>query len=433
MPLDELSEPSESAPAVDPAQNGDYHATEPAMPPVRPIRPWYVAIVGLVIVAGATFAVVHGISARARTGTALKTWTNAQAVPVVALVQPQPDTQARQITLPGTIQAFFSAPIYPRVTGYVKSWSADIGAHVTKGQELAEIDTPDLDQQLMQAQANLASAVTAEQLAAVTASRWAQLLKDQFVSQQDENNKVSDALSKHSAVMAAQASVGQLEAFQRYKHIVAPFDGIVTARRIDIGDLVSAGSSGAPLFQISDVHKVRIYVQVPQAFATELRPGLKATLAMPQYPDQHFPATLVTTANAFSEASRTVQVELQADNPDDKLWPGTFTEVSFQLPPPHDVLRIPETALVLDARGIRVALLGPGNRVMFRKIELGRDLGNEAEVLGGLSPANQVIDSPPEWLSEGDLVKVADQPQQRVAIADTNGKRQDASSDGTSQ
>lgn len=417
MSLDELSDPNQPAPDADPALSGDHHATEPGMPPIRPIRLGRLTVVGLVVAAAAIFAVVHGISVRAQSETALKTWTDAQAVPTVALVQPKPDTRARQITLPGTIQAFFSAPIYPRVTGYVKSWSADIGAHVTKGQELAEIDTPDLDQQLIQAQANLASAVTAEQLAAVTAGRWSQLAKDQYVSQQDENNKVSDALSKHQAVLAAQANVGQLEAFQRYKHIVAPFDGIVTARRTDIGDLVSAGSAGAPLFQVSDVHKVRIYVDVPQAFAAELHPGLKATLAVPQYPNQHFEAMLVTTANAFSEASRTVQVELQADNPDDKLWPGTFTEVSFQLPPANNVLRIPETALVLDAKGVRVALLGSGDRVTFRTIELGRNLGNEAEVLSGLSPGDQVIDAPPEWLSEGDVVKVADQPQPRVAMA----------------
>ena len=417
MSLDELSDPNEPAPGADPALNGDDHATEPPMPPIRRIRPWRLAVVGLVVAAAAIFAVVHGISVRAQSETALKTWTAAQAVPTVALVQPKPDTRERQITLPGTIQAFYSAPIYPRVTGYVKAWNVDIGAHVTKGQELAEIDTPDLDQQLIQAQANLASAVTAEQLAAVTAGRWSQLAKDQYVSQQDENNKVSDALSKHSAVLAAQASVGQLEAFQHYKHIVAPFDGIVTARRTDIGDLVSAGSAGDPLFQVSDVHKVRIYVQVPQAFAAELHPGLKATLAIPQYPDRHFDATLVTTANAFSENSRTVQVELQADNADDKLWPGTFTEVSFELPPASNVVRIPATALVLDANGVRVALLGPGDKVAFQKIELGRNLGNEAEVLTGLSPGDQVINSPPEWLSEGDAVKVEHQPQPRVAMA----------------
>jgi RND family efflux transporter MFP subunit len=403
---------SQSSP--DPGESGTTAASksppdrDEADPPIPVIRPWRLGFVALLIAAAAAVAVVHGISARAHTETDLKIWTDAQSIPTVSVVEPSSDRQARQITLPGTIQAFYSAPIYARVTGYVKSWSTDIGAHVTKGQELAEIDTPDLDQQLIQAQANLASAVAADQLAAVTANRWSRLLTSQTVSQQDENEKESDALSKQAAVQAAEANVGQLEAFQHYKHIVAPFDGIVTARRVDIGDLVSAGSAGDALFRISDLHKVRIYVQVPQAFAAQMRPGLKATLALPQYPDEPFQATLVTTSNSFDEASRTVQVELQADNSDNKLWPGSFTEVAFKLPAATNVLRVPATALVLDANGVRVALLAGNSKVTFRAIKLGRDLGDQAEVLSGLSSSDKLIDSPPEWLSEGDEVKVAD-------------------------
>ena len=389
----------------DPGETGGHAPAEPAPhhedadAPVPAIRPWRIGVVGILVAAAAIVAVVHGISARAHTETDLKLWANAQAVPTVALVAPTADRRQRQITLPGTIQAFYSAPIYARVTGYVKSWNTDIGAHVTKGQELAEIDTPDLDQQLIQAQANLASAVDADQLAAVTATRWSRLLTSQTVSQQDENEKASDALSKRAAVEAAEANVGQLEAFQGYKRIVAPFDGIVTARRADIGDLVSAGNAGDALFQISDVHKVRIYVQVPQAFAAQMQPGLKATLAVPQYPDETFQATLVTTANAFDVASRTVQVELQADNSADKLWPGSFTEVAFQLPAAANVLRVPATALVLDANGVRVALLGGDGKVTFRAIKLGRDLGDQAEVLSGLSPSDR-LDQQPSGMAE---------------------------------
>jgi RND family efflux transporter MFP subunit len=403
---------SQSSP--EPGESGTTAASKPrpdreeADRPIPAIRPWRLGFVGLLIAAAAAIAVVHGISARARTETDLKIWTDAQSIPTVSVVEPSSDRQARQITLPGTIQAFYSAPIYARVTGYVKSWSTDIGAHVTKGQELAEIDTPDLDQQLIQAQANLASAVAADQLAAVTANRWSRLLTSQTVSQQDENEKESDALSKQAAVQAAEADVGQLEAFQHYKHIVAPFDGIVTARRVDIGDLVSAGSAGDALFRISDLHKVRIYVQVPQAFAAQMRPGLEATLTLPQYPEEPFQAALITTSNSFDEASRTVQVELQADNPDNKLWPGSFTEVAFKLPAATNVLRVPATALVLDANGVRVALLRGDSKVTFRAIKLGRDLGDQAEVLSGLSSSDKLIDSPPEWLSEGDEVKVAD-------------------------
>jgi RND family efflux transporter MFP subunit len=381
--------------------------TAVAVPAVRPRRPGRLVIVGAVVAAAAVAAVVHGISARARTETQLATWTNAQAVPTVVVVQPEANTLPRNITLPGTIQAFFTAPIYARVPGYVKSWNSDIGAKVAKGQELAEIDAPDLDQQLAQMQANLASAAAADQLAAITAVRWHQLLGYQTVSQQAENEKVSDALSKHAAMQAVQANLGQLEAMEKFKHIVAPFDGIVTARHTDIGDLVNAGSSGTALFQISDVSKVRIYVEVPQAFASELRAGLQASLSIPQYPDRTFDATLVSTANSFSEASRTVMVQLQADNPSNKLWPGAFTEVSFHLPADADVLRVPSTALVFSPHGAQIAVLGTDDKVAFKTVKLGRNLGNDAEVLAGLSLTDRVIDSPPEWLSEGDLVRLA--------------------------
>jgi RND family efflux transporter MFP subunit len=375
---------------------------------VRPIRKGRLAIVGLIAAAGAVAAAVNGISARAHNETELVTWTNAQAVPTVAVVQAKQEDQVRSITLPGTIQAFYAAPIYPRVTGYVKSWSTDIGAKVHKGQELAEIDTPDLDQQIAQAQANVANAYAANQLASTTAKRWHQLLGYQTVSQQDEDEKASDAISKHAALQAAMASLGQLVALGAYKQVKAPFDGIVTARRTDIGDLVTPGSSGQPMFQISDVHKVRIYVQVPQAFSAELHPGIKATLSMPQYPGRTFDATLVTTSNAFAEASRTVQVQLQADNPDDRLWPGTFTEVSFKLPADSNVLRLPATALLFDAHGTRVAVVGNGDKVAFKTVKLGRNLGNNAEILSGITTADRVIDSPPEYLGTGDAVRLAE-------------------------
>ena len=402
----------DAPPALPPDAPTDHHdaphlETAERHGPKRP-RPWAMAIAGVVVVAAAVAAVVNGISARAHTEVALTTWANAQATPTVDVVRPEANTAARQITLPGTIQAYFTAPIYARVSGYVKGWNADIGARVTKGQELAEIDTPDLDQQFAQAQANLASAVATDKLAATTAGRWHQLLGYETVSQQSENEKASDALSKHAAVQAAQANVGQLQAMEGFRHIVAPFDGIVTARRTDVGNLVNAGNSaGNALFQVSDVHKVRIYVQVPQAYAAELKPGLRASLSLPQYPDQAFDATLVSTANSFAEASRTVLVQLQADNPGNKLWPGTFTEVSFHLPADANVLRIPATALVLGARGTQVAVVDTGDKVAMRPVKLGRSIGNDAEILAGLTQADRVIDSPPEWLNSGDVVHVS--------------------------
>jgi RND family efflux transporter MFP subunit len=390
------------------ADHADAPASHHAEPSVRPPRRRTLAIGGVIVMAAAVAAVVNGISARGETEKQLATWADKQAIPTVSVVQPEVNAMPRQITLPGTIQAFFTAPIYARVPGYIKAWNSDIGARVKKGQELAEIDTPDLDQQYAQAQANLSITVAADHLATLTAERWHQLLGYQTVSRQAEDEKISDALSKHAAMQAAQASLGQLQAMEQFKHIVAPFDGIVTARRTDVGDLVNAGSAGAPLFQISDVHKVRIYVEVPQALTSGLQPGLKASLAIPQYSDRTFDASLVTTSNAFSEASRTVTVQLQADNPDDKLWPGTFTEVSFHLPADTNVLRIPATALVFGAHGVQVAVLSTENKVQFRTVKLGRNLGNDAEVLAGLTPTDRIIDNPPEWLTNGDAVRVAE-------------------------
>jgi RND family efflux transporter MFP subunit len=364
------------------------------------------ALVGIVVLVGAGVAVFHGISSRAQTEQKLAVWANAQALPSVALVRPEPNKGVQNLTLPGTIQAYFTAPIYARVPGYVKSWTHDIGDKVAKGDELAEIDTPDIDQQLAQVQANLASAAAAEKLSALTAVRWHQLLAYQTVSQQDTDEKITDAQSKHAALQGAQANVAQLQAMSSFKHILAPFDGIITARNTDIGALVNAGSSAATaLFQVSDIKKVRIYVQMPQAYAAELRPGLLATLSLPQYPDRVFDATLVATANSFAESTRTVTVELQADNPSGQLWPGTYTEVTFHIPADPHILRVPSTALVFGSHGMQVATLGADGKVVFKSIKLGRDLGNDAEILSGVTIADRVILSPPEWLSDGDAVQ----------------------------
>ena len=381
------------------------------------------ALVGLVVVAAAVAAVITGIRSRAESEQKLEVWTNAQAIPTVAVTTPQANTGERHLSLPGTIQANFAAPIYGRVGGYLKSWKFDIGAKVKKGEELAEIDAPDVDQQYAHAQAQLASAVAAEKLSATTATRWHALLGYQTVSQQAADEKVTDAQSKQAAVQAAQASLGQLEAQENFKHIVAPFDGVVTARTTDIGNLINPGSaSGSALFQISDIHKVRIYVQVPQAFAADLKPGMKATLTLPQYPDHPFEATLASTANAFNETTRTVSVQLQADNGDGKLWPGTYTEVMFHIPANTNVLRVPSTALVFGPHGMQVAVVGSDDKVMFKPIKIGRDLGNDAEIVAGLTAADRVVLSPPEWLSPGDAVKIAEPVSPAVKVAQQSAR-----------
>jgi RND family efflux transporter MFP subunit len=284
---------------------------------------------------------------------------------------------------------------------------------VTKGQLLASIDTPDLDQQFAQAKANFASATADAQLAAVTAGRWLDLAKGKWVSQQSVDDRTGAATTKKAIADAAQANLRQLEAQETFKSIVAPFDGVITARNTDLGALINAGSSaGQELFEVSDLHKVRIYVQVPQAFVAGLHPGMQATFTMPQYPGEQFDATLVTTSKAVNMGSRSMLVELQADNADERRLPGTYCQVQFQLATDPNLLRLPATALLPVNQGVKVAILGADGKVELKPVQLGRDLGDSVEVVAGLSPSDRVIDSPPETLQSGDAVQLAPTPTQ---------------------
>ena len=369
-----------------------------------PIRLWLLGTTALVIAGGVA---VTGFVGRARSEQTLVQVSADAAIPTVALAERIQGDDVQSLALPGTIQPYYKASIFARVPGYLKSWQQDIGAHVTAGQVLASIDTPDLDQQLDQAKADLATAQANEQLAALTAKRWHALVASQSVAQQTADEKAGDEAAKKATVDAAQANVRRLQALETFKNIVAPFDGVVTARNTDVGALINAGSGGQELFEVSDLHKVRLYVQVPQAFAGELRPGLKATFDLPQYPRQHFDAVLVTLSNAVNETSRSMLVELQADNPEDKLLAGTFCDVHFQIPSDPNVVRLPATALVASDQGIEVATVGPDGKTVLKPIQLGRDLGDSVEVVAGLAPTDRVIDSPPETLANGDTVRLA--------------------------
>src|ERR1700674_854388 len=364
-------------------------------------------LVGLIFVIAAGAIAANGIISRARTTQDLVQWTNAQAVPTVALAQLQHGNAAQSLILPGHIQPYNKAAIYARVSGYLKSWQQDIGAHVTTGQVLALIEAPDLDQQLAQAIATLASAKANYDIAAITANRYDILVKKQAVAQQMADQSAADAAAKKAVMDAYAANVRQLEAMQSFKQIVAPFDGVITARNTDIGALINAGSStGRELFEVSDLHRVRIYVEVPQAFSADLRSGLKATFQMPQYPGQKFDANVVTTSNSMNATSRTMLVELQADNPDGKFLGGTYCRVDFQIPNDPNMVRIPATALMSVNRGVQSAVLGEGNKVVLKSIQLGRDFGDSVEVTAGLTPQDRVIDSPPETLRSGDAVQL---------------------------
>jgi RND family efflux transporter MFP subunit len=371
------------------------------------LSPRQLLLVGIIAVIAAVGIAANGLISRARNQHDLVQWTNAHAVPTVTLAKILRGDAEQKLILPGNIQPYAKAAIYARVNGYVKSWNKDIGAPVKANEVLALIETPDLDQQLAQARATLASAKANYDLAVVTADRNTTLVQRQVVSQQVADQTSADAQAKKAIMDADEAYVRQLEAMQSFKQIVAPFDGIVTARNTDIGALINSGSTGQPLFDVADLHRVRIYVQVPQAFTADLRPGLKATFEMPQYPGQKFDATLVTTSNAVNETSRSMLVQLQADNTDGKLFGGTYCRVDFQLPGNPDMLRLPATALMPANRGVQVAVLGDNNKVVLKAIQLGRDFGDTVEVTAGLSAQDQVIDSPPETLQNGETVQLA--------------------------
>jgi RND family efflux transporter MFP subunit len=372
----------------------------------RTSRPRLLLTTGFVALFAAGVIAASGLVSRARSNHDLAAWTNAQANPTVALANVSRSAAEQSLILPGNIQPYNKAAIYARVSGYLKSWQQDIGAYVTAGQVLALIDTPDLDQQLAQAKATLASAKANYDIATVTANRYGILANKQAVSQQVADQSAADAAAKKAVMDANEANVRQLEAMQAFKQIVAPFDGIVTLRNTDVGALINAGSTaGQELFEISDLHRVRIYVQVPQAFSAALRPGLKATFEMPQYPGQKLDATLVTTSYAMNAMSRSMLVELQADNSDGKLLANTYCKVEFHIPGDANMVRIPATALMPVGRGLQVAVLGDDNKAILKSIQLGRDFGDSVEVTAGLAPRDRVIDSPPETLQNGDAVQ----------------------------
>jgi RND family efflux transporter MFP subunit len=375
--------------------------------PPKMLSPRQLLLVGIIALIAAGGIAANGLISRARNKQDLVQWTNAQAIPTVALAKLAHGDAGQKLILPGNLQPYSKATIYARVSGYLKSWNKDIGAPVKAGDVLASIEAPDLDQQLAQARATLASGKANYDIAVITAERNNTLAQKQIVSQQTADQTAADAQAKKAIMDANAAYVGQLEAMQSFKQIVAPFDGVVTARNTDVGALINSGNAGQPLFEVADLHRVRIYVQVPQAFTADLRPGLKATFEMPQYPGQKFDAILVTTSNAMNETSRSMLVELQADNSDGKLYGGTYCRVDFQIPGDPNMVRLPATALMPVNRGAEVAVLGDNNKVVLKSIQLGRDFGDTVEVQAGLSPQDRVIDSPPETLQTGDTVQLA--------------------------
>ena len=378
-------------------------SSEDIKPPSR--RSLLTAATGAVLLAGVV--VGYGFIGRAHSKQEVVQWTNTQAIPTVALAQFIPGGTHQTLTLPGNIQPYNRAAIFARVNGYVKSWDHDIGSSVKAGQVLATIDAPDLDQQLGQAKATLASVKANEQIATLTANRNNILLQKQIVAQQLADQTTADAAAKEAVVDANEANVRQLEAMQSFKTLAAPFDGVVTARNVELGMLINSGGSGQPLFEVSDLHRVRIFVQVPQSFSAALAPGMKATFEMPQYPGVQFDATLSHISKAINATSHSMQVELQADNAAGKFFGGSYCNVHFELPTDANLVKLPSTALVTGNQGTEVATLDGNDKVVLKSVQLGRDLGDSVEIVAGVSPSDRVINNPPETLSAGDKVRVA--------------------------
>lgn len=374
---------------------------------IREPRPGRLLLLGLLVMIGAGAVVVTGVRGRAKSEAEVARRTVEQSLPTVALISPQRGSKPQELVLPGDIQALAMAPIYARASGYVTAWYKDIGDRVKRGEKLADIDTPDLDQQYAQAKADVATAAANATLAAATAKRYHELVGQSIISRQTDEEKTGDATAKRAVLDSAKANLARLEALVAFKALTAPFDGIVTTRAIDVGALINGGgNTGAALYQIADIRRVRIYVRVPQAYIADLKPGTKATLRMPQYPGRSFDATLVRTSNSIAMESRTALVQLEADNPEGKLWPGTYTEVHFQLEGNANALRIPATALMFGEKGIQVAAVDGNSAVVLKSVQLGHDIGSDVEILSGLTDADQLIDSPLETLNTGDKVRV---------------------------
>ena len=381
------------------------------MPPENPSPPaarrgasllaWGLAIAAVAIV-------VTGLASRSADAERLRERADAQSVPTVAVIAPGKAGGTAALELPGRIEAFSRAPIFARVAGYVKSWHADIGASVKAGQLLAVIETPELDQQLHQARAELANVRTSAELSAATAKRWTDLLATGTVTRQGAEEKQSDYAAKQSQVTALQANVERFETLKRFSRVVAPFDGVVTARSTDVGALVNGGSTpGNELFVISDTKKLRIYVSVPQAHAAAIRQGAKATLKVPERPGRSYEATVQSLSQAINAASGSMLVQLAADNVGGELLPGGYVGVSFPLPAAAGTLTIPPSALLFDKAGLRVATVDAQGKVVLKAVTVARDTGALIEIATGLAADDKVIDSPPDGIAAGDAVRIA--------------------------
>jgi RND family efflux transporter MFP subunit len=364
-------------------------------------------IAGVVAVLLAVLVVAYGLVSRAAQNSRLRDATEEQAIPSVAVVSPAQVENQSGLELPGRLEAFIRAPIYARVPGYLKSWKHDIGSKVKAGDVLAEIDAPDLDQQLLQARADLNVAEANSKLAKITAERWQSLAGTDAVAKQDVDQRTFTWNANVAQVKAAQANVDRLVAEAGFKRLIAPFDGIVTARETDIGALINVGSAGGTeLFVVSDTRKLRVYVNVPQSYVPSVPPGTKATISVPEHPGKTYSGTVESSSEAVNPSSGTTLMQLIVDNTAGEMMPGDYASIHLQVTPPAHVLSIPSSALIFDSKGLSVATVKSDNRVLLKPVTIERDLGTVIEIASGLAADDRVIQNPPDGIDNGAQVRL---------------------------
>jgi RND family efflux transporter MFP subunit len=400
--------------------------SQPDQTPGRPVAR-RLRLVGGVFALLAIAVVAYGLVSRAAENSRLHELTEAQAAPTVAIVTPSRVENHAGLDLPGRLQAFISAPIYARVPGYLKSWKYDIGGKVKAGDVLAEIDTPDLDQQLMQARAALSVAQANAKLAQISAERWQSLAGTDAVAKQDVDTRTFTLNANMAQVKAAQATVEQLVAEESFKHLIAPFDGIVTARATDIGALINVGAAGgAQLFMVSETGKLRVYVNVPQNYVPSVPSGTKATIAVPEHPGKTYIGTVEASAQAVDPITGTTLMQIIIDNSAGEMMPGDYAGIHLQIAAAANVLSVPSSALIFDAKGLSIATVGADNRVLLKPVTIERDLGAVLELASGLMPNDRVIQNPPDGIANGAEVHLTGEAPGGVVAGKT--KNQNAKS-----
>jgi len=375
--------------------------------PASHARHWWKFALAAAILA---LIILSGIIPRKRAEANLVKETDEMAIPTVAVIHARQSTPVQEVVLPANVQAYIDSPIFARTNGYLRRWYVDIGAHVKARQLLADIETPEVDQQLRQARADLSTAQANLQLARITADRYTGLLKTDSVSKQDADNAVSNYAAQQATTKAAEANVKRLEELQSFEKIYAPFDGVITARNTDIGALIDAGSAGGPrteLFHIAQPDKLRVYVNVPEQYSQDAKPGLEADLTLSEFPGRRFPGTLVRTAQAIDQATRTLLVEIRVSNPTGTLLSGAYAEVHLKLPRAVPSYILPVNALVFRAQGLQIATVDGNHRAQLKPIALGHDYGTEVEVVSGLTGNELVIVNPPDSIESGEDVRIA--------------------------